>query len=71
MIDGASLDDFKGTIVLAAGTQDEYCPAAQLETIHKRLGSRAQLRIIDGADHFFGGYEGNLATALAAMLKAV
>jgi alpha/beta superfamily hydrolase len=71
MIDGAALDDFKGTIVLAAGTQDEYCPAAQLETIHKRLGSRAQLRIIDGADHFFGGYEGNLATALAAMLKAV
>jgi alpha/beta superfamily hydrolase len=71
MIDGAALDDYKGPIVLAAGNHEEYCPAAQLETVHQRLGSRAQIRIIDGADHFFGGCEQELTTALAAMLKAV
>ena len=71
MIDGAALDDCKGPIILAAGTHDDYCPAAQLETVHKRLGSRAQIRIIDGADHFFGGCEQELTAALAAMLKAI
>jgi alpha/beta superfamily hydrolase len=32
------------------------------------LGTRAQVKIIDGADHFFGGYEEELTDALDAML---
>jgi alpha/beta superfamily hydrolase len=35
------------------------------------LDSRAQVEIIEGADHFFGGYEQELAAALETMLKRI
>jgi uncharacterized protein len=71
MADAAALNKFGGPIVLAAGDNDSYCPADSLEAIHKELGARSQLKIIEGADHFFGGYEQELAEGLAAMLKSV
>lgn len=71
MADPAVLKAFGKPIVLAAGDSDTYCPAAQLEALHKDLGTRSQIKIIAGADHFFGGYEGELAQAIGAMLKAV
>ena len=71
MADAAALKKFGGPIVLAAGDNDSYCAADRLEAIHKEMGTRSQLKIIQGADHFFGGYEEELAEALAAMLKAV
>ena len=57
-------------IVLAGGNRDGYCPPAELHALYDALGSRAQLRIISGADHFFGGYESELTDALEAMLRA-
>jgi uncharacterized protein len=71
MADPAALTDLGKPIVLAAGDRDSYCPAAQLEAVHKALGGHSQLKIIEGADHFFGGYEEKLAVALGAMLKSV
>ena len=69
--DARALKDFAGPIVLAAGDGDMYCPVPQLEALHKELGSRAQLRIIQGADHFFGGCEVELADAIESMLVAI
>jgi pimeloyl-ACP methyl ester carboxylesterase len=71
MADPVALGDLSRPIVLAAGDNDSYCPAAQLETVHKALGARSQLKIIEGTDHFFGGYEKELAAAIGAMLEAV
>jgi alpha/beta superfamily hydrolase len=71
MADVAALTDFAGPIVLAAGDGDMYCPILQLEALHKELGSRAQLRIIEGADHFFGGCEVELADAIESMLAKI
>jgi uncharacterized protein len=71
MTDPAALEKIGKPIILAAGDSDGYCPAKQLEGVQHRLGGRAQLRIIQGADHFFGGYEQDLTIALAAMLKGV
>jgi alpha/beta superfamily hydrolase len=71
MADVRALTDFAGPIVLAAGDGDMYCPAPQLEALHKELGVRAQLRIIEGADHFFGGYEVELADAIESMLGKI
>jgi uncharacterized protein len=71
MADARSLKDFAGPTVLAAGDGDMYCPASQLEALHKDLGARAQLRIIAGADHFFGGFEVELADAIESMLTAI
>jgi alpha/beta superfamily hydrolase len=71
MADPVALGELSRPIVLAAGDNDSYCPAAQLETVHKALGARSQLKIIEGTDHFFGGYEKELAAAIGAMLEAV
>lgn len=71
MTDAAKLKTLDKPIVLAVGDSDTYCPAGQLQALHKDLGARSQIRIIEGADHFFGGYEEELAQALGAMLKAV
>jgi alpha/beta superfamily hydrolase len=70
MADASALKTFQKPILFAAGDNDTYCPASQLEAIQKDLDGRAQLRIIEGADHFFGGYEEELADAVQAMLKA-
>jgi len=71
MADVQALTDFAEPIVLAAGDGDMYCPVPQLEALHKELGARAQLRIIEGADHFFGGCEVELADAIESMLGAI
>ncbi len=66
-----SLKELNLPVVLAAGDRDAYCPAAQIKALHDGLGARAQLRIIEGADHFFGGYEAELSAALELMLRAI
>jgi uncharacterized protein len=71
MADPMALKDLGKPIILAAGDSDTYCPAPQLQAVHKDLGARAQVKIIKGADHFFGGHEEDLAEALSAMLKGV
>jgi uncharacterized protein len=71
MADVATLEQFDKPIILAAGDRDGYCPGAQLEALHSRLGPRSQLKIIPGADHFFGGCEQELAAALETMLRSV
>jgi pimeloyl-ACP methyl ester carboxylesterase len=71
MAEADTLKRFNAPVVLAAGDRDNYCPPAQLQAIHQALGSRAQLKIINGADHFFGGYEEELANALEDMLRNI
>lgn len=71
MTEADALQQFKAPVLLAAGDHDNYCPPAQLQALHQALGSRAQLKIIRGADHFFGGYEAELADALEDMLKSL
>ncbi|HKV54724.1 MAG TPA: alpha/beta family hydrolase [Candidatus Binataceae bacterium] len=66
-----ALRRFSGPLILAAGDHDDYCPASQLQAIHEDLAGRAQLKIIQGADHFFGGYEEELADALESMLRRI
>lgn len=71
MADPAALERFAGPVMLVAGDQDGYCPAVKLKALHEKLSERAQLRIIAGADHFFGGFEPELQAEIAAMLAAL
>ncbi|HLW71115.1 MAG TPA: alpha/beta family hydrolase [Candidatus Binataceae bacterium] len=71
MADTTALERFKHPIILAAGDRDGYCPVAELETLHRGLGARSQLKVIAGADHFFGGFEEQLTSALESMLHRV
>jgi uncharacterized protein len=71
MADLDSLTKFKGPILLAAGDADSYCPASDLKRLGDEIGSRAQVRIVKGADHFFGGREEELTTAIAEMFDSI
>ena len=55
-------------IVLIAGDRDGYCPKQRITELAQSCGAR--LRTIEGADHFFGGYEDALTDALLELLSA-
>jgi len=57
-------------VILIAGDRDQYCPAAELRALHQKLAGPSALKIIGGADHFFGGYEAKLASAIRSVLGA-
>jgi uncharacterized protein len=57
-------------ILLIGGSQDSFCPASGLKDLCARLGNKAAFRVVDGADHFFAGYEEDVTTALTEMLAA-
>ncbi len=55
-------------IVLVAGDRDSYCPQRAITELAESCG--AHLKLIEGADHFFGGYEDAITKALVAFLGA-
>lgn len=71
MADADGLKQLNVPVVLAGGDSDNYCPRVQLQALYDALGSRAQMKIINGADHFFGGYEAELTDGLETMLRAI
>jgi alpha/beta superfamily hydrolase len=71
MIDRSALGTITRPIVLLAGDQDSYCPANHLAALAERLGSSARLKIIPGADHFFGGCEHEITAALVDALATL
>jgi len=68
MIDPSIIETTTKPIVLVSGDRDSYCPATQLGALAARLGALAHLRIIAGADHFFGGREREIVAALSEEL---
>lgn len=71
MIDPSALGTIARPVVLLAGDRDSYCPAEHLTALAERLGTAARLKIIPGADHFFGGREPEIAAALDAALATL
>ncbi len=55
-------------IVLVAGDHDSYCPKQDITELAE--ASAARLKLLEGADHFFSGYEGLLTKALVELLAA-
>ncbi len=70
MTDEDTVKQIPTSVLLASGDRDSYCSPERLRNLAGAIGNRAQLRIIEGADHFFGGYEAALTRALEAMLRA-
>jgi alpha/beta superfamily hydrolase len=54
-------------IILIGGSQDSFCPPEGLKELSAKLDN-ASFKVIDGADHFFAGYEDEITSALAEML---
>lgn len=57
-------------VLLVSGDSDRYSPIATLQKVATTLGAAASLKVIAGADHFFGGCESALAGAIEAALGA-
>lgn len=57
-------------LLLVSGDHDSYSPVAALTALQKKIGKSAQLEIIEGADHFFGGSEAELSRAIATSLRS-
>lgn len=56
-------------VLLVSGDRDPYSPVEPLRRLASKLGSRARLKILAGADHFFGGYEAQLSALVSAALE--
>lgn len=61
-------DSTSKPVLLVSGDRDSYSPLEPLRTLAGKLGSRARLEILAGADHFFGGYEARLSALIGAEL---
>lgn len=55
-------------VLLVSGDRDTYSPIPALEQAMQKLGAAATLKVITGADHFFGGYEPALAAEIEGAL---
>jgi alpha/beta superfamily hydrolase len=54
LTDLGDLSRFEGPLLIVAGTSDQYCPTDALERLG-RTATRATVRTVSGADHFFFG----------------
>lgn len=55
--------------LVVAGSRDDIAPPKLIKTMLPSWNSRAQLEIIDGADHFYIGYTEKLESILTAYLE--
>jgi uncharacterized protein len=64
-----SLAGWNGRILLIAGDRDAFCAVADLEKFHREAGERSTIKIIAGADHFFGGFTDELERTIAEAIR--
>ncbi|MGD9339106.1 MAG: hypothetical protein PVF76_17405 [Syntrophobacterales bacterium] len=55
--------------LVIAGSRDQIAPVELIKTMLPAWNPRALLEVIEGADHFYGGYTGELERILTAYLK--
>lgn len=56
-------------ILLVSGDRDSYSPAAEVQALKDKIGDSARVEILAGADHFFGGMEGDLSRVIGEALE--
>ncbi len=63
-MDMAFLPETPGLNLIVAGDQDDLCPLSDLEKLCRRFQPPVDLKVVAGADHFFGGREKELYSIL-------
>ncbi len=66
MFDFSCIADCAKPLLLVSGSRDDFTPADRFSAFCKNLGNTAEHELIEGADHFWGGYEPELAARVAA-----
>ena len=65
--------DFKSIVTMDAlkfvvtGNRDDIAPADVIEKMMSTWNPNARFEVIDGADHFYGGYLNQLEAVLASI----
>ncbi len=60
--------DVTKPMLLVSGDRDSYSPIDPLRELAAKIGKAARLEFIEGADHFFGGFEPRLSAVIATAL---
>jgi alpha/beta superfamily hydrolase len=55
--------------LLISGEQDEVAPSASLAALARTIGPQCQATVVPGADHFWWGYEEELAELVAQFFR--
>ncbi|MEE8422191.1 MAG: alpha/beta fold hydrolase [Dehalococcoidia bacterium] len=65
-----TLAAYPNPMLLMAGDMDQFCEAGALEELGGALGARAKTRIVDGADHFWLGFEREVSDGVGEFFAA-
>lgn len=69
-LDHTSIVELDRLRLVITGSEDEIAPADIIRISLPRWNASAQFEVIEGADHFYGGYQNQLAAILADYLKS-
>lgn len=64
------LGSYGNPLLLMAGDMDEYCEAGALEQLGAELGEHVETRIVEGADHFWLGFESTVHSSVGEFFAA-
>jgi len=56
--------------LVITGSRDDIAPAEMIRQSYREWNAAARFEVIDGADHFYGGYENKLAQVLLSHLAS-
>ncbi|UCG12419.1 MAG: alpha/beta hydrolase [Deltaproteobacteria bacterium] len=69
-LDFSSVTSIPQLELVIAGDRDQIAPPNLIETMLPVWNPAARLEVIEGADHFYGGYIGRLESIITAHLKS-
>ena len=67
-IDFKSISNLSSLKLIVTGSRDDIAPADMVEKLYPTWNPAAKFEVIDGADHFYGGYQDKLEAVLTAFL---
>lgn len=67
-IDFKSIANIDSLRLILTGSRDDIAPAGMVEKLYPAWNPTAKFEVIQGADHFYGGYEDKLEAVLADFL---
>jgi alpha/beta superfamily hydrolase len=56
--------------LIITGSRDDIAPVELIRQSYPQWNAEARVVVIDGADHFYGGYEDRLADVIASMVHS-
>jgi len=68
-IDFGSMGTIDCLKLIITGSRDDIAPAELIRQSYREWNAAARLEVIEGADHFYGGYEGRLEDILVSYLQ--